>query len=114
MKVPWTTPAPTTIFPTENIFQNFIRLARERKQMSDVEQNRQGLGVFSLFLVLGHVKLISTLTEAKIMGLINALITAFETEDLQLLQEVTHEVLSNCCVMLPFKFKSMVLGMLGE
>jgi len=59
-------------FWKEDIFQNEFRHACERKQMGDVEQKRQGLGMVSLFLVLGHMELISTLTEAKIMGLIIA------------------------------------------
>jgi len=40
--------------------------------MGDVEQNGQVLGMVSLFLVIGHVTFISTLTEAKIMALISA------------------------------------------
>jgi len=72
MKVLRTVPGPSTIFRMENISHNFFRLARVRKQMGDVEQKRQVLGMLLLLLVLSHVKLVSTLTEAKPMTLISA------------------------------------------
>jgi len=58
MKVPGT-PA-NTCFWMEDIFPNSFMLARARKHMGEVEQNRQLLGMVSLFLVVGHVKLISS------------------------------------------------------
>jgi len=53
-----------TCFWMEDIFPNFFILARARKHMGEVEQKRQLLGMVSLFLVVGHVKLISTLKVA--------------------------------------------------
>jgi len=114
MKVPRTMLASTTIFRVENIYHNFVRLACKRKQMGNVEQNGQVVGMVSLAPVLSHVKLISTLTEAKIVAVISAWITGFGTEDQRWVQEDCHKVLRNCCIMLPCKFKSMVLGIFGE
>jgi len=48
----------------EDKFPNSFMLARARKHMGEVEQKRQLLGMFSLFLVVSHVKLISTLKVA--------------------------------------------------
>jgi len=56
----------------KNISHKYIRLACERKHMGNVEQNRQVVGMGLPFPVTGHVKVISTLTEAKIMALISA------------------------------------------
>ena len=72
VKVPWIFEAFGTIFWKEDMVQNVFRVACERKQMGNVEQNREVLRMVLLFLVLRHVKLISTLTEAKIMALISA------------------------------------------
>ena len=73
MKVPWIFPALTSaIFRKEDRYQNVFRHACERKQMGDVEQNGQVFGMVSLAPVLSHVKLISTLTEAKIVAVISA------------------------------------------
>jgi len=62
MKVPGS-PA-ITCFWMEDIFPNSFILARARKHMGEVEQKRQLVGMVSLFLVVGHVKLISTLKVA--------------------------------------------------
>jgi len=72
MEVPWISPDLSTIFEKEDISQNVFRLERLRKHMRDVEQNRQVLRMVPLFPVFGHVKLIRTLTEAKIMTSLSA------------------------------------------
>ena len=71
MKVPRTCPALSMTFGKEDISQKFFRLAGKRKHMGDVEQNQHVLGVLLLYLVLDHVKIISTLTGAKKMALIS-------------------------------------------
>jgi len=53
-----------TCFWIEDISPDSFMLARARKHMGEVEQKRQLLGMVSLFLVVGHVKLISTLKVA--------------------------------------------------
>jgi len=62
MKVPGS--LAITCFWIEDISHDSFILARARKHMGEVDQKRQLLGMVSLFHVVGHEKLISTVKVA--------------------------------------------------